>query len=185
MTRTAVITSRWRLPKWSSLSRGNGHRITVLAHRPGRYPAHRLAALRPCRSRPQGGPSLRRGPEPPASSRKGTSREASPLRSGTLLVDLEGEIRCQGRQCPGLRRAFLLDAGSPLIDKPRYRRAGGAVWRPVEAMRLIRLLGGRLGAVRQRKAYRRRDIPQPRRRACAAHHRVVEQPSRRILWKSL
>jgi hypothetical protein len=89
VTRTAGITSRWRLPKWSSLSRGNGHRITVLAHRPGRYPAHRLAALRPCRSRPQGGPSFRRGPEPPASSRKGTSRGASPLRSGTLLVDLE------------------------------------------------------------------------------------------------
>ena len=117
-----------------------------------------------------------------------------PTRSGPTRANLtehyyssisKGEIRCQDRQCPGLRRAVLLDAGSPLIDKPRYRRAGGAVWRPVEAMRLIRLLGGRLGAVRQRKAYRRRDIPQPRRRACAAHHRVVEQPSRRILWRSL
>jgi hypothetical protein len=40
------------------------------------------------------------------------------------------------------------------MDEPRYRRVGGAQYGdPVEVMRLIRLLGGRLGAVRQRKVY--------------------------------
>jgi hypothetical protein len=123
-------------------------------------------------------------PNRPPLPRKGTSRGASPLRLGTLLVDLERRDTVSRPSMSWPASCLPTRRWSPLIDKPRYRRAGGAVWRPVEAMRRIRLLGGRLGAVRQRRAYRRRDIPPPRRRACAAHHRVVEQPSG-ILWKSL
>jgi hypothetical protein len=133
VTRTAVITSRWRYRYGAALSRGNGHRTAVLAHRRGRYPAHRLAALRPCRSRPQGGPSCRRGPEPPASSRKGHVVWSFAF---TVGHPTRRSRRARSASRPSMSWpacAVLLGTGSPLMDEPRYRRVGGAQYGdPVE-----------------------------------------------------
>jgi hypothetical protein len=104
----------------AALSRGNGPRSAVLAHRPGRYPAHRLASMRPST------PNLRRTVVPtwtrtrPPLPGKGYIKWSYAFRVGhPTRRSREARYGVKTRRPPGLRRAVLLDGGPPLIDKPR------------------------------------------------------------------
>ena len=124
----------------AAVSRGNGPRSAVLAHRPGRYPAHRLASMRPSM------PNLRRtvvprGPEPAHRfPETGTSSGATPSGSGTLLVDLERRdtvsrpVDVWPAWCRPPRRWAAADR------QATYRRVGKRYSDLVEVMRPIRML---------------------------------------------